>query len=353
MEAAPAPDPASALRRAMAMPFRMEALLFVLPVAFLLAWAARAIAGSMMTFVSGVVAGVMLLSWLLKYAFVLLERAANGRFHPPAVAVEMLGPFEPRAALFMGWAGTMAWAAWYLPATAGTGVAALALCALPAAVAVVGAWGERWAVFDPRALWHAAQGLGWLYLLLAAAAAGLVLALARGLAALQSSAWWIVAAFALLEWFCLVGTCLYLRRDALGFEPEHTPERTAARARSERDRELARLLDELYRQLQLRRYRGLAPLLRGWFAEPHPAHIALDCRAIMSTLEGWQDRRAFAELAPVLVEELLRAGAGAEAQALLHECARIDPQFNLPPTLAARLAAAGQHHGDEPGSSDR
>lgn len=331
------------------MPLRAEALLFVVLEALLLSWAAGAVMGSMLTLASGIVAGVMGLSWLLKYAFVLLERAANGRFHPPAVAVEMLGPFEPRAALLLAWIGAVAFAAWHLPGRAGAVLAVLALAALPAVVAVVGAWGERWAVFDPRSLWRAARGMGWLYGVVAAVAVALAWLLARGQAALLRFAWWLCAGLALLLWFCLVGASLYMRREALGFEPEHTPERSAARARRERDDELARLLDGIYRQVQLRRYAALAPALRGWFADPQPAHIEADCRYIMEALAGWRDARALAGLAPVLAEELLRAGQGAAAVALAGDARRIDPRLQWPPQLLERLEAAGFHDKGERG----
>jgi hypothetical protein len=61
--------------------------------------------------------------------------------------------------------------------------------------------------------------------------------------------WWLLipaAQFAWLSVFSLIGGSLYERREALGHEAVDTPERRAARAQLQLDRERARFMDTIY-----------------------------------------------------------------------------------------------------------
>ena len=49
------------------------------------------------------IACALLLSWLFKYAYVLLEHVANGFLEPPTVSLEMLSPVEQRPAIQLAW----------------------------------------------------------------------------------------------------------------------------------------------------------------------------------------------------------------------------------------------------------
>ena len=77
------------LLRALALPFQFTSLLFAAVLSCLLAF----IASSPEVLVAPRLLGFyVLLSWLNKYAFALLDHAANGHVEAPVASVELLGP---------------------------------------------------------------------------------------------------------------------------------------------------------------------------------------------------------------------------------------------------------------------
>src|SRR5690348_12846946 len=82
--------------RSLLVPWSLGCILFVAASALLLALLfGRGVAG--------IVGSVLLLSWLFKYAYVLLEHVANGSLEAPAVSVDMIGPFEQRPLMQLAW----------------------------------------------------------------------------------------------------------------------------------------------------------------------------------------------------------------------------------------------------------
>ncbi|HEY3732067.1 MAG TPA: hypothetical protein VGL28_12480 [Steroidobacteraceae bacterium] len=200
----------------------------------------------------GIVLQILLLSWLLSYGYVLLERIANGAAEPPVLAVEMLNPVnEPRAllqvALVVAVGAGLHLLAELVNAELAIALACVALLALPASIGALGAGDARQAA-NPVVLWRIMQGLGVSYL-------GIVLAVILEVGALlllagraQAPGWLLipVGQFAWLSLFALIGGALYEQRLALGYEPIDSPERRAQRAQRSLDNERSRFLDRVY-----------------------------------------------------------------------------------------------------------
>ncbi|MFO1400729.1 MAG: hypothetical protein U1F30_05890 [Steroidobacteraceae bacterium] len=198
---------------------------------------------------------LILASFTSKYAYVLLESAANGRAEPPPLSVDMVSPFEQRPMIQLGIGIAVALLVAWLPRPAGAAVGAATLLLLPASIGVLGASDRAFDAANPAVLLRTMIALGPWYLLL------------LGVAALY--AWlvywaWTAPAWGVVRWglgiaclyslFTLIGSVVHLRRLQLGFEAIHSPERSAARARAEHDRDQDRFLEEVYGAVRLHNY---------------------------------------------------------------------------------------------------
>jgi hypothetical protein len=201
----------------------------------------------------GIVLQVLLLSWLLSYGYVLLERIANGAAEPPVLAVEMLNPVnEPRAllqvALVLAVAAGLRLLADLVNADLAMALACLALLALPASIGALGAGDGVLQALNPLVLWRIMQGLGLSYLAIVLAVMLEIGALMLLAGRAQAPTWVLIpmAQFAWLSLFALIGGALYEQRQALGYEPIDSPERRAQRAQQSLEHERSRFLDRVY-----------------------------------------------------------------------------------------------------------
>jgi hypothetical protein len=267
------------------------------------------------TGVLGVVGSYFLLSWLFKYAFVMLEHVANGRFEAPVVSVDMLGPFEQRPMILIAWCVLMFLAAWKVGNAAGAGLVVAVLLLLPATAAILGlGWGFLQSI-NPPTLWRMIRGLGIHYvgiLGLMAAAAGLIRIL--GL----SDSWdaWnmasiAVAEVALLTVFSVLGGALFARRLQVGHEPTVSPERKLAQEDREHSVRLNAMLDEFYTQARLRKHELALGILRQWFAQADDRYVATDAQTIMARIATWQDPSILSRASRIFIEELDQRGNSA------------------------------------------
>ncbi len=279
--------------RALALPLQLASLLFVGLSALLLAL----INGSGPSIAPlTVLANYLLLSWLNKYAFALLDQAAHGGSEAPVASVEMLGPFGD-------------WRAWVHPLL-GSGifllvsrvslpvppllVVAVALALWPASLAALAISHFAPDAINPVSLARAAIGLAGGYLALLAA-----LAVAAALAA-WSTRWGLprVARFALWEllllgFYAAVGGAIHQRRLALDFEPRHSPERKAERDQGERRARRQAMLDEAFTATRVRDLPRAAALLQDWLRAGPAALLADDVHAILAQSSRWPEARAF------------------------------------------------------------
>ncbi|MFO1401329.1 MAG: hypothetical protein U1F30_08985 [Steroidobacteraceae bacterium] len=198
---------------------------------------------------------VILASLVSKYAYVLLESAANGLAEPPPLSVDMASPFEQRPliqlALGIAVAVLLAW----LPRPAGAIVGVAAALLLPASIGVLGASGTASDAANPVVLLRTMVGLGPLYLLILAATALATFIVGWAWTApLWGIARWAIGIACLYSLFTLIGSAFHARRLELGFEPIHSPERSAARVTLEHGRNLDRFLEEVYGGVRLHNY---------------------------------------------------------------------------------------------------
>jgi len=248
----------------MAFPLRLASLLLLL-----LASALLAFVGPPSVTGLGLLVLVVWVTWLWicwRYAALLLRCMAEGVTEPPAFALEMANPFESlpyqpalpivlRAPLALGacWPGLLV--VWGLCAAAVLGVAAGS-----------DVW-PRW----PRY-------------------------------ALAIYCWWLAA--------CALGAAMHRQRAALGYVPVNSPERAAAVSAALHEQQRKRLLDELYQQVRMQRYRSSAELLEGWLAALQPQQAEDEARQVFGQLCRWDDRIAITRLTPTLVSFLLRHRLG-------------------------------------------
>ncbi len=147
--------------RIVAMPLHFASLSFVVLVTVIVVLALRNIP-------SNIVIAILLLflslSWLNKYAFALLDAAANGRREAPVVSVEMLGPFNDmrvwaHPALLL----VAAAIAWKLGSPGGPILFAVLVLLLPASIAATAMSGFLTDAVNPVAIASAVRGLGPFY----------------------------------------------------------------------------------------------------------------------------------------------------------------------------------------------
>jgi hypothetical protein len=193
-------------------------------------------------------------SWFFKYAFLMLDHAAQGRPGAPVLAAEDANPLGEMRPLMYG-LGT---GVFYM-ATAAVGkitspdlvsaMRLLGLVALPAVLAthtITGSFSES---LHPATIVGVVRRLGSSYLVV------LCVALACGWAGraivLDGAhlAYLLRIALLMLLWlalFAVLGGAIHLRRLELGFDPEQSPEKRERRDERDRDRDRDRFLDQVF-----------------------------------------------------------------------------------------------------------
>lgn len=257
---------------------------------------------------------VILASFTSKYAYVLLESAANGLAEPPPLSVDMVSPFEQRPLIQLALGIAVALLVAWLPAPAAAVVGGAALLILPASIAVLGASDHALDAANPPVLLRTMMALGPAYLLVLGVAALYALLVYW---AWTAPAWgvvrWALGIACLYSLFTLIGSVVHQRRLQLGFEAIHSPERSAARDAAERDRDQDRFLEEIYGGVRLHNYARAGELLDGWLARSDDATLARDARTLVQRALGWNDERGLALVASRLAARLLRVGNNAVA----------------------------------------
>ena len=320
------------------MPFHLTSLLFVGWSSLLLAFFASA-GGA--TWVLAIVMAFFLLSWLNKYAFALLEHAADGLHDAPVATVEMLGPFgglRPLVHVVLGGAVAIAW--WRLGSALGPWLGALALLLFPASLVALATSQRLVDALSPAALWHVMRGLGWCYWLLSAAII-VIGALAWLTVDLPLSNFprFVVLELLFLCYYTLVGSCIHWRRGALQFEARFSPERQAARAEQERLQQRQRMLDEVYVAMQARDYARVSAHVVQWLGHTDNTRLRGDCEAILTQAATWPEQRGVLTVARTLIAQLLRARQLSLALATLEAARRHLPDCT-PETEANLLELA-------------
>ena len=303
----------------------------------------------------GLPLALIVLSWFLKYAFVVLDTAARGFGDPPVLSLEMVNPLDEQRPLgqllIIGtFYGATAALKPFVGADVVSALRALALVLLPACIAVLGSSGSIVTALNPRVLIGTIRRLGWDYLViwlailvLAFAAyfastrlANTLLGLPLGIACLM---------FGWLAVFSIIGGALYERRHELGIDTWRSPERDHARQQAEQNKQHDRFVDELYGHWRGGAYKEALQAAQNRLAANH--HTLNEYEWLCATLLRWPDRRLASRLAQDYVTLLLGAKRYSETLRVARRHIEADPEFR-PATGAEtiRLANLARDGGD-------
>ena len=283
----------------LSLPLRTTGLILIAVLSVVLLIAMRAgLTGTLLALVSFMA--------LIKYAYVLLERVANGATEPPVMSLEMVSPFEgieslvhlvlailtAGAAIRLRQAGESWWAA---------ALCLMVLLVMPASVGALGLTGSAVQAFNPRKLWAIVRELGGVYAAILAVAIGYGFALTL-LARLDVPTLLLTAIgmFAWLSIYSFIGGALYEARDGLGHEPIDSPERRGGKVDRALERERLRLFDTIY-------------------AEARGGNLAGAWKTLLGELEG---RQFDPQLCDWFLERLSALSDKATANALANRLAR-------------------------------
>jgi hypothetical protein len=326
--------------RVLLVPFRPTALLMVGVFTFLISLLLWVVSFMQVMGLWGLIAVFLLNTWVLKYCFVMIEQIADGATEPPVMDADMISPFETRPltqtmVLIAG--GTLCWK---VGGNAGLVLAVLMLFAFPAQVALVAMGDNAFRALNPLAWVRVIRGLGPFYAMLLAVLAGFTVI--NWLAGR-----WIdsiilrVALFLVSEvgFFGLIGSCIWLRRRQLGFEPSRSPERSAEREESARVKLRARMMDEVFEHARVGKYvDATAPLAR-WMRELDPDYATRDGLHVAEQALRWQLPLALNPIGSTLIRHLLRFGRPDAALAVYEMFRKRSPRFTMDSAADLRILA--------------
>jgi hypothetical protein len=331
--------------RTLGMPLHAASLMFVALVTVCVALGLRNIVSNP---VISILLMFMALSWLNKYAFALLDHAANGRREAPVASLEMLGPFNdmrvwvhPSLALVVGVL------AWKMGRPGAAILLATGAVLMPASVAATAMSGRLVDALNPVEIFNALRGLGPFYLLTLLAGTlvvGAVWGLWQG--ALPAVVGAALLSLAMLEWYAVIGASVHLRRFELGFEPIVDPESKALRAETERQRERQKAIDEFYGAIRVRETARATAALEGWLGRCTPAQRAVDVDYFIQRAASWTEQKGLATLVRAVIGHALQTRQGALAVIALEAGLAKLPAFSLDdPKQAEALAVAARQSG--------
>jgi hypothetical protein len=327
------------LPRALRLPFQMASLLFVALIAIIM----EAFGGPPELKPFRLLVIYILLSWLNKYAFALLELAANGSREAPVASAEMLGPFgDARAFIHPTLAAGIALTVAFVSSPAADIGALVVGLLMPASLATLAISPNALDSLNPLVLVRVMLGLGAWYLALLAAAAVCALLL-----------WWLydapgpsllrftVAALLVLSLYAFVGGVIHHRRLELAFEPRNSPERIAERAEQARLARRQQAFDEIYGALRVREAARATAVLEAWLVANSGTRLALDVDAFIAQTATWTDPRGLAPLLRTVIAYGLRTRQGALSLGAAEAGIARLPGFTL--EVPADLEALAKH----------
>ena len=315
------------LLRALSLPFQATSLMFVAFTATLLALVGS-IGGSIAPLT--ILSTYILLSWINKYAFALLDHASNGGTEAPVASVEMLGPTgDWRAFVHPMLAALVSVLAWWLHGFTPAWVALAMLPLFPASVGALAISHQFLDAINPLSLWRTARDLGAQYLVLLAMMLGIgvvvVLLLRLGVTRVVL---YVAVELLVLAFYAAIGGALHDRRIDLGFDPLNSPERQSEREAAEHVRLRQAMLDAVYASTHAGNYTDGPKRLKDWFAGPD-AQLVPDAHAATRQVLAWQKDRAVAETLRTLASLCLEARQPAVALSTADAAVGRIPAFAL------------------------
>ena len=278
----------------------------------------------------GIFAGLIAQIWVVKYCYVLIEHIADGAQEPPVMSTDMLSPFEIRPWVQVAIIVAGAMLCVKIGGNAGVVLACILLALLPASIAVLGVGEPFYQAVNPVMLLRLVRGLGPYYLIILVSIPVYI----GILEVLQMlGAWnllWHAAGLACeISFFGLIGGCLYIRRQQLGFEPSRSPERTAAREEAERVKLRARMLDDVFQQARIGKFVEATRPLAQWLSALDGDTVAGDAQFVASQAIGWQMPAGLNTIGSTLIRHLLRAGRPEVALSVFEKLRQHAPTLTL------------------------
>ena len=288
-------------------PFRGGAL--ALWVVFTLAFDLAVHAGFL-----GIPLAIVLVSWLFKYCFVLLDAIITGASEPPVLSAEMVNPLSEQrpvgqALLIIGGVMLTLAVSRSLGTVSGWICGGLLLTLLPASIATMGLSSNILRAAWPPDLWSVIRGIGQRdYLILVSAIPGLAVVLVM---LFQFGAPWLLSLAAaqvfLLLTFALVGSALHEHRLELGIEYRTLHERIAERTEREQESERNRVLVHAYMKFRVAKPAEDWQEIQTWLDSQRAGfdpndRLLPEHRAVLAITSRWEDVRAADRLTNDLVE---------------------------------------------------
>jgi hypothetical protein len=288
--------------------------------------------------VLGLPLAMLTVSWFFKYGFALLDHVADGVVEPPVLSIEMLNPVNesrPVGLLLVVFAYVFLTQA--LGGEFTTALRLMGLFLLPAVIMTQAA-GGFWQSLNPLVLFQIVVRVPGSYLLIWAVLAGfwwLGAALVTWSPAIElpfavhvplpESVRLVILMYAWLASFAMIGGVLYVERQALGFEPTHSPEREAEKADRERQRELDQLIDRIFAEWRGGAYGNAWRTIETHLQKsPRPSE---ELQALFARAMQWPDGRLAYRLAQELVPQLLLARRTGDALNIVRSQLRADARF--------------------------
>ena len=303
----------------------------------------------------GLPLGFIVLSWFLKYAFVILDTAARGLDEPPVLSIEMVNPLDEQRPLgqllIIGvfYAATAALQP-YVGAQIVVALRTVALVLLPACIAVLGSSGSIVTAVNPRVLIGTIRRLGWDYVviwlaLLVLAFAGRFVSTRLADAPLGMPLAIACLMYGWLAVFSIIGGALYERRHELGIDAWRSPERDRARHEADLGKDHNRFIDELYGHWRGGAYKEALQAAQNRLAAS--GHSLDEYAWLCEALLRWPDRRLASRIAQDYLSRLLAVKRYSNALTVAHHHIDADPEFR-PATSAdlIRLAYLARDGGD-------
>ncbi|MCW5569631.1 MAG: hypothetical protein KIT78_00885 [Steroidobacteraceae bacterium] len=281
---------------------------------------------------------IIVLSWLFKYAYVLLDLSAEGIAEPPVLSAEMVNPVEQRPLMQLAICGAGFGLAWWIGGAPGYAIGAAFLVLLPATAAVLGVTGSAIEALNPLTLARVIRGLGSAYLVLLAA----TITFAAAIYGLEHLPVWGAVKTAAAQWlllslFSLIGGAIYERRQALGHEPQVSPERTADREERERVRRRERMLEDAYVPARIHEpHRVVEPMSR-WLDAAGDAQLETDACAFLARAANWNDPRTYSLVAQLVISRLIAARKFSLALERFEAARRVVPDLAMASPADARV----------------
>ena len=319
------------------------------PLLLVLAFTAGQLLAVNAMFPMGLVLGLMLLSWLFKYAFALLDATVRGQ-EPPVLSLEMVNPLNEQRplgqALLIAAGAALVYAAHRVGGLwLAAPLCALLLALLPASIAVLGLSGHLLRAASPPQLWSVVAGVGRDYLWLVGAPLGLA-TLEYELIRYDAPDWLAVAGMQLgVLWvFALIGGALHEHRLELDIEYRTDSERYAERAVRELAAQRSRALVHAYMKYRVNKPAQGWEEIQAWLSThgnaADPADKLLtEHREVQRAALTWEDPRAGDRLTDQLVELYLQRRETGRALEVVAERLASNSRYRpADPAHAVRLA---------------